>query len=61
MAEIEQTPVVTIVTLNPETVQTPVVFDVSTTPSPDVAVGTGVMGNGVGEKLFAPGFAKVMV
>ena len=61
LAEIEQTPVVNVVTSLPETVQTPDVLDVSTTLNPEVDVGTGASVNGVVEKLRAPGLAKVIV
>ena len=49
------------VTLLPETVQTPGVLLVSTTLDPDDALGAGMMVNGVSEKLRVPGLAKVML
>ena len=61
LAEIEQTPVVNVVTSFPETVHTLDVLDVSTTLNPEVDVGAGVMVKGVVEKLRAPGLAKVIV
>ena len=49
----------TVVTSLPETVQTPGVMEAIVTVRPDVALAE--MANGIKEKLFVPGLAKLMV